>query len=56
LQDWDIDKRLDFSCAAAAMNCMADGARGGIKGVEAIAALMTNGPRHENTWTCASPK
>jgi len=50
LHDWDIEKKLDFSCAAAAMNCMADGARGGIQGVEAISELMTTGRRHEKTW------
>lgn len=49
LQGWDLERLLDFSCAAAAINCMADGARGGIKSVEAIEALMTNGPRYENT-------
>ena len=49
LQGWDLERQLDFSCAAAAINCMADGARGGIQGVESIEALMATGPRHENT-------
>jgi len=47
LQGWELEKQLDFSCAAAAINCMADGARGGIERVETIAALMTTGPRHD---------
>jgi sulfofructose kinase len=40
LQDWPLERQLDFSCAAAAMNCMAAGARGGIRGVNAIDELM----------------
>ena len=36
LQEWPLERQLDFSCAAAAMNCMAHGARGGIKPVDAI--------------------
>jgi sugar/nucleoside kinase (ribokinase family) len=50
LQGWDLDKQLDFSCAAAAINCMAGGARGGIKSVEAIEALMTTGPRYDSAF------
>ncbi|HEY1766524.1 MAG TPA: carbohydrate kinase family protein [Terracidiphilus sp.] len=40
LQDWPLEQQLDFSCAAAAMNCMATGARGGIRSVDAIEKLM----------------
>jgi sugar/nucleoside kinase (ribokinase family) len=40
LQDWPLERQLDFSCAAAAMNCMAAGARGGIRAVDAIGELM----------------
>ncbi len=40
LRDWPLERQLDFSCAAAAMNCMAVGARGGIRSVEAIEKLM----------------
>ena len=40
MQDWPLDRQLDFSCAAAALNCMAAGARGGIKTVEAVQNLM----------------
>ncbi len=48
LQGWPLDQQLDFSCAAAAINCMAAGARGGIKTVEAIESLMATLSRYEN--------
>jgi sulfofructose kinase len=44
---WPLERQLDFSCAAAAMNCMAEGARGGIRSVEAIEDLMAKTPRYE---------
>ena len=47
LQGWDIGRQLDFSCAAAAINCMADGARGGIRTVEEIESLMATGARYD---------
>jgi sulfofructose kinase len=40
LQGWPIQRGLDFSCAAAALNCMASGARGGIRSVAEIEALI----------------
>jgi sulfofructose kinase len=46
LRDWELDRQLDFACAAAAINCMFTGARGGIQGVEAIEKLMQSGERH----------
>jgi sulfofructose kinase len=46
LQDWPLERQLDFSCAAAALNCTAVGARGGIHSVEAIEELMATGVRH----------
>ena len=48
LQDWTLDRRLDFACAAAAINCMADGARGGIRPTEEIEALMSRGKRYHD--------
>jgi sugar/nucleoside kinase (ribokinase family) len=48
VQGWDLDRQLDFSCAAAAMNCMADGARGGIRTVAEIEALMATGERYRD--------
>lgn len=50
LRDWPLDRQLDFSCAAAAMNCMAQGARGGIQPVAAIESLMATTARHEATY------
>jgi sulfofructose kinase len=47
LQGWELERQLDFSCAAAAMNCMADGARGGIQTVDAIEAFMASAERYE---------
>jgi sugar/nucleoside kinase (ribokinase family) len=48
LQEWPLERQLDFSCAAAAMNCMAAGARGGIKTVEAVESLMATVSRYED--------
>jgi sulfofructose kinase len=47
LQGWPLERQLEFSCAAAAMNCMATGARGGIQTVEAIENLMATASRYE---------
>ncbi len=47
LQGWPLDRQLDFSCAAAAVNCMFSGARGGIRPVEAIEELMATGSRYQ---------
>jgi sulfofructose kinase len=46
LQDWPLARQLDFACAAAALNCTAVGARGGIQPLETIADLMKTGSRH----------
>jgi sugar/nucleoside kinase (ribokinase family) len=46
-QGWALERQLDFSCAAAALNCMHEGARGGIRSVEAIETLMATSPRYE---------
>jgi sugar/nucleoside kinase (ribokinase family) len=47
LQGWELQQQLEFSCAAAAMNCLADGARGGIQTVAAIEAFMASAERYE---------
>jgi sulfofructose kinase len=47
LQEWPLERQLDFACAAAAMNCMALGARGGIHSVEAIEKLMVTASRYQ---------
>jgi sulfofructose kinase len=36
LQGWPLQRQLEFACAAAALNCKAVGARGGIQSVENI--------------------
>ncbi|MGH9599447.1 MAG: carbohydrate kinase family protein [Terracidiphilus sp.] len=46
LQDWPLERQLDFSCAAAALNCMAAGARGGIGAVTAVEDLMAAAERY----------
>ncbi len=45
LQDWPLSRQLDFACAAAALNCTAAGARGGIQSVEDIEKLVASGAR-----------
>jgi len=50
LRDWPLDRQLDFSCAAAAMNCMAQGARGGIQPVDAIENLRSTVARYESEF------
>jgi sugar/nucleoside kinase (ribokinase family) len=47
LREWPLDRQLDFSCAAAALNCMSAGARGGIKTVAAVEEIMTKYLRYE---------
>jgi len=49
LQGWPLERQLDFACAAAALNCKAVGARGGIETVEAIEDLMAVGTRYLDT-------
>ncbi len=47
LKGWPLKRQLDFSCAAAAANCMFSGARGGIRTVQAIDDLMATGSRYQ---------
>ena len=46
LQGWDLPRQLDFACAAAAMNCTGQGARGGIAPVSEIERLMREGQHY----------
>jgi sulfofructose kinase len=46
LQEWPLSRQLAFACAAAALNCTAIGARGGIQTVENIEKLIARGARH----------
>ena len=50
LQRWPAARQLDFACAAAALNCAATGARGGIQPVKKIEALMASGTRHPRAF------
>jgi sulfofructose kinase len=45
LQNWPLSRQLDFACAAAALNCTAQGARGCIGTVQDIENLMATTPR-----------
>lgn len=45
-QGWPLDRQLDFACAAGALNCMAVGARGGIRTVETVENLMATGTHY----------
>ena len=56
LQGWSLQRTLDFSCGAAALNCTAPGARCGIRTVHEIEALMANGARHPAAWNDTSLK
>ena len=47
LQEWTLERQLDFACAAAALNCTCSGARGGIRTVADVETLMATTPRYE---------
>jgi sulfofructose kinase len=47
LQGRSLERQLDFACAAAALNCTASGARGGIRTVADVEHLMATTPRYE---------
>jgi sulfofructose kinase len=51
VRDWRMEEILEFSCAAAALNCTAPGARGGIASLEEIAELRSNGKRSEHAYS-----
>jgi len=48
LQEWALERTLDFACAAAALNCTGIGARGGIQPVSSIDELIASGSRYES--------
>jgi sulfofructose kinase len=54
LQGWPLQRQLDFACAAAALNCTAVGARGGIESVETIEKLMATGVRYPPAYNLRS--
>ncbi len=43
---WPLERQLEFACAAAAMNCMYSGARGGIRPIAAIQKLIATAERY----------
>ena len=51
LRDWTTEETLEFSCAAAALNCMAMGARGGIAPLRQIESLRRQGCRSELAYS-----
>ena len=55
LNKWPLEQTLDFSCAAAARNCMAQGARGGICAVEQVQELMATASRYQPALEFAHP-
>jgi len=50
LQGWPLERQLDFACAAAALNCTASGARGGIQTADAVEKLMATTSRYETAY------
>ena len=48
---WELQRQLEFACAAAALNCTGLGARGGIQPVEKIEELLVRGQRHANAFS-----
>lgn len=46
LQGWELQRTLDFACAAAGLNCEALGARGGIATLQKIERLQRKGQRN----------
>jgi sulfofructose kinase len=46
LQNWPLEQQLEFACAAAALNCTAVGARGGIRSLDAITDLISTGSQY----------
>jgi sulfofructose kinase len=53
LQGWTLTRQLEFGCAAAALNCTALGARGGIQPVGKIEKLMATAARHVSAFDAA---
>ena len=49
-QGWPLQHQLEFACAAAALNCTAVGARGGIQPVEKIEHFMSIATKHPSIF------
>jgi sulfofructose kinase len=52
VRGWCVEEILEFSCAAAALNCEAPGARGGIASLKRIQTLRRSGSR--SAWPYSS--
>lgn len=50
-RNWALDATLEFSCAAAALNCTALGARGGIKSLHEIQSFMRRAKRPASAFS-----
>jgi sulfofructose kinase len=50
LQDWPLQRQLEFACAAAALNCTRIGARGHIAPLHEIEHLIATGQRHPSAF------
>jgi sulfofructose kinase len=51
IQGWALPKTLEFSCAAAALACMAAGARGGIASLDQVDELIRKGHRRQAVFS-----
>jgi sulfofructose kinase len=51
VHNWPVERTLEFSSAAAALNCEAPGARGGIASLRRIEALRRGGARSEPAYS-----
>ncbi len=51
IQGYPLPQALEFSCAAAALSCMAPGARGGIASLDQIDRLLRTGDRHPPAYS-----
>jgi sulfofructose kinase len=56
VENWPVERQLEFACAAAGLNCMAAGARGNIEPVEKIESLIAGGSRHPAAWEVSTPR
>ncbi|HVO58833.1 MAG TPA: carbohydrate kinase family protein [Dongiaceae bacterium] len=54
LRGWDIQRVLEFGCAAAGLNCTAQGARGGIASLRAIERLRSTRKHHPSQYSPAA--
>jgi sulfofructose kinase len=50
VRGWGVEEILEFSCAAAALNCLAPGARGGIAALGEIDKFRRSTNRHEAAY------